>query len=89
MRPCSRNICLTLIWAVCVETSQSLSTIVPLPDPILDLFDWPRIICRALSTMKHSAWAITSIKANNEIPRNQTTNKTRASVDSPESQGSS
>ena len=38
--------------------SWSLSTIVLLPDPIVDLFDCPRIICRALSIMKQSAWAI-------------------------------
>ena len=41
-----------------------------LPDPILDLFDWSRIICRAESIMKQIALAITSIEENNEIPSN-------------------
>ena len=58
-------------------------------DPILDLFDWSRIICRAESIMKQIALAITSIEENNEIPSNQTTNKTRASADTSENQGSS
>jgi hypothetical protein len=39
--------------------------------------------------MKQSAFAISSIEENNEIPSNQTTNKTRASADTPENQGSS
>jgi hypothetical protein len=39
--------------------------------------------------MKQSALAITSIEENNEIFSNQTTNKTRASTDTPENQGSS
>jgi hypothetical protein len=47
------------------------------------------IIGRALSIMKHSALAITSVEENNEIFSNQTTNKTRASADTSENQGSS
>jgi hypothetical protein len=39
--------------------------------------------------MKQSAWAITSIEEINEISSNQTTNKTRASADTSENQGSS
>jgi hypothetical protein len=39
--------------------------------------------------MRPSALAITSIKENNEIPSNQTANKTRASADTSENQGSS
>jgi len=39
--------------------------------------------------MKQNALAITSIEENNEISSNQTTNKTRASADTSENQGSS
>jgi hypothetical protein len=47
------------------------------------------IFCRALFIMKQSELAITSIEENNEISSNQTTNKTRASPDTSENQGSS
>ncbi len=47
------------------------------------------IICRALSVIRQSALAVTSIEENNEISSNQTTNKKRASADTSENQGSS
>jgi len=47
------------------------------------------LIYMALSVIRQSALAVTSIEENNEISSNQTTNKTRASVDTSENQGSS
>jgi len=47
------------------------------------------IICRTLPMMRQSALAITCIEKNDEISSNQTTDKTRASVDTSENQGSS
>ncbi len=47
------------------------------------------IIWKALSVRRQGGLAVTSIKENNEISNNQTTNKTRASVDTSENQGSS
>ncbi len=51
-----------------VLPSCSLSTIVPLPNPMLDLFDWPRIICRPLSIMGQSELASTSIEETMRYP---------------------
>jgi hypothetical protein len=39
------------------------------------------LICKALSAIRQSALAVTSIEENDEISSNQTTHKTRASVD--------
>ncbi len=47
------------------------------------------IFYKALCVMRQSGLAVTSIEENNEISSNQTTNKTRASVDTSENQGSS
>jgi len=47
------------------------------------------IICRTLPIMRLSALAITCIEKNDEISNNQTTDKTRTSVDTSENQGSS
>jgi hypothetical protein len=47
------------------------------------------IICRTLSILRQSALAITRIEKSDEISSNQTTDKTRASVDTSKNQGSS
>ena len=47
------------------------------------------IICWTLPNMRQSALAITCIEKNDEISSNQTTDKTRASVDTSENQGNS
>jgi len=47
------------------------------------------IICWTLPNIRQSALAITCIEKNDEISSNQTTDKTRASVDTSENQGNS
>jgi hypothetical protein len=49
----------------------------------------PHILLGVVYIMRQSALAITSIEEINEISSNQTTNKTRASADTSENQGSS
>jgi len=47
------------------------------------------IICRTLSVLRQSALAITHIEKSDEISSNQTTDKTRASLDTSKDQGNS
>ena len=55
----------------------------------IGFFRLTHLICTGLSVIRQSALAVTSIEENNEISSNQTTNKTRASADTSENQGSS
>ena len=55
--------------------------------PDIGFFRLAPIIGRALSIMKQGALAITCTEKNDEISSNQTTHKTRASVDTSENQG--
>jgi hypothetical protein len=56
--------------------------------PDIGFFQLAPIIFRALSITRHSSLAITCAEENDEISNNQTTDKTRASVDTSENQES-
>ncbi len=59
------------------------------PGPAIGFNQLAPIICWTLPNMRRLALAITFIEKNDEISSNQTTDKTRASVDTSENQGNS